>query len=89
MTAPAAAEKRHGKHPTQKPLALLERCLLASTSPGDLVLDPFSGSGTTAAACAHLGRKCVAIEMDAAFIETARRRVLDEINETGFRFSKP
>ena len=42
--APASAEKSHGKHPTQKPLVLLERCLLASTSPGDLVLDPFSGS---------------------------------------------
>ena len=89
MKAPASAEKRHGRHPTQKPLVLLERCLLASTNPGDLVLDPFLGSGTTAVACARLGRRCVGLEMDAAFHETARKRVLDEMNEAGFRFSKP
>lgn len=86
MTAPAAGEKRHGKHPTQKPLALIERCLLASTNPGDLVLDPFSGSGTTATACARLGRRCVGMEIDEAYIETARKRVLEEFNQTGFRF---
>jgi len=86
MLAPAKAEKRHGKHPTQKPLALLERCLLASTNPGDLVLDPFSGSGTTAVACARLGRRCVGIEMDAVFLEAARKRVMDEIDEIDFRF---
>ena len=41
LSSPAKAEKEFGKHPTQKPLALIERCLLASTQPGDLVLDPF------------------------------------------------
>jgi site-specific DNA-methyltransferase (adenine-specific) len=86
MKAPAGAEKRHGRHPTQKPLELIERCLLASTNPGALVLDPFLGSGTTAVAAARLGRRCVGVEMDAAFLETARKRVVDEINETGFRF---
>ena len=75
--APPSAEKSHGKHPTQKPLALLERCLLASTNPGDLVLDPFSGSGTTAVACARLGRRCVGLEIDATYIETARKRIQD------------
>jgi len=89
MTAPGSEEKRHGKHPAQKPFALLERCLLASTNRGDLVLDPFSGSGTTAVACARLGRRCVGLEIDSAFLETARKRVLDEINETGFRFPRP
>lgn len=88
LKAPASAEKLHGKHPTQKPLALLERCLLASTNPGDLVLDPFLGSGTTGVAAARLGRRFVGIEMDAAFLETARKRVVDEINKTGSRFSK-
>jgi site-specific DNA-methyltransferase (adenine-specific) len=88
MKAPAGAEKRHGRHPTQKPLELIERCLLASTNPGDLVLDPFLGSGTTAVAAARLRRRCVGIEMDAAFLETARKRVVDEINETGFRFPR-
>jgi len=89
MKAPAGAEKRHGRHPTQKPLELIERCLLASTNPGDLVLDPFLGSGTTAVAAARLGRRCVGFDMNASYLETARKRVLDEINDTGFRFSKP
>jgi site-specific DNA-methyltransferase (adenine-specific) len=44
---PEGWEKKFGKHPTQKPVALLERILLASSNEGDLVLDPFSGSGTT------------------------------------------
>ena len=81
MKAPAKAEKRHGKHPTQKPLALVERCILASTNEGALVLDPFLGSGTTATACARTGRRCVGIELDAAHLATARHRVLDALNE--------
>lgn len=86
MKAPAGVEKRHGRHPTQKPLELIERCLLASTNPGDLVLDPFLGSGTTGVAAARLGRRFIGIEMNAAYLETARKRVVDEINETGFCF---
>src|SRR5579885_2957149 len=43
MTAPGRDEKQHGKHPTQKPVALIERCLLAATNQGDLILDPFMG----------------------------------------------
>ena len=89
MMAPLKAEKTHGRHPTQKPLALLERCLLASTNPGDLVLDPFLGSGTTGVAAARHGRRFVGIEMNAAYVETARKRVVDELSKTGFRFSKP
>ena len=56
MTAPGGDEKAHGKHPTQKPVALIERCLLAATNEGDLVLDPFLGGGTTAVACVRLKR---------------------------------
>ena len=88
MTAPASAEKKHGKHPTQKPLALVERCLLASTNPGDLVLDPFLGSGTTAAACARLDRACVGVDCDPAFLQTASRRVVDALNSRGLRLSE-
>ena len=83
MKAPHGTEKRHGRHPTQKPLELIERCLLASTNPGDLVLDPFLGSGTTGVTAARHGRKFVGIEMNPSYLETARKRVLDEINEAG------
>ena len=75
ILAPGREEKQHGKHPTQKPLALIERCLSASTNAGDLVLDPFLGSGTTAAACAKLGRRCIGIESERAHLDTAARRL--------------
>jgi hypothetical protein len=71
MTAPGGDEKTFGKHPTQKPVALIERCLLASTHEGDLVLDPFLGGGTTAVACVRLKRGCVGIELDDAHARLA------------------
>ena len=75
MLAPGREEKQHGKHPTQKPLALVERCLSAATNVGDLVLDPFLGSGTTAVACAKLGRHCIGLESERAHLDTAVRRL--------------
>lgn len=75
LPAPSAAEKTFGKHPTQKPVALVERCLLASSNAGDLVLDPFLGAGTTAVAAARLGRKCVGIELDPSWLEVSAGRV--------------
>lgn len=78
MMAPGAAEKTHGKHPTQKPLRLVQRCILASTMEGDLVLDPFLGGGTTAVAALRTKRKCVGIEADGAHIALAVRRVKSE-----------
>ena len=77
--APTSDEKEHGKHPTQKPIALIERCLLASTNPGDLVLDPFLGGGTTAIAALKLKRGCVGIEWDEAHARLALRRADNEI----------
>lgn len=62
-------------HPTQKPEALLHRLLLATTRPGDLILDPFFGSGTTGAAAARLGRRYIGIERDETYIEAARERL--------------
>lgn len=62
-------------HPTQKPEALLERVLLASTRRGDVVLDPFLGSGTTAAVAKRLGRGFVGIERDPIYAEAARQRI--------------
>lgn len=62
-------------HPTQKPEELLKRILIASSDPGDLVLDPFVGSGTTAAVARQLRRRWIGIDRDAAYIAAARARV--------------
>jgi site-specific DNA-methyltransferase (adenine-specific) len=79
MGAPPKGEKSFGKHPTQKPIALVERCLLASTMAGDFVLDPFLGSGTTAIASARLGRRFLGIELDTQFAKIAATRLKDEL----------
>ncbi len=79
MSAPGNDEKKNGKHPTQKPVALIERCLLASTNPGDLVLDPFLGGGTTAIAAIKLKRGCVGIELNLGHLSLAMTRVDKEI----------
>jgi modification methylase len=69
--------KRDGRkaHPTQKPEALLHRVLMASTRRGDVVLDPFAGSGTTAAVAKRLGRRFIAIEREAEYARLAQERV--------------
>ena len=75
-------EKQQGKHPTQKPLRLLYRIILASTNEGDTILDPFSGSGTTGIAANLLGRKYIGIEQDKHFCELSlSRRTALETNE--------
>lgn len=68
-------EKLHGYHPTQKPLRLVRRALLASTAEGDLVFDPFSGSGTTAVAAKELDRFFVGAEMEEEYARLASRRI--------------
>jgi modification methylase len=69
--------KRDGKkaHPTQKPEALLHRVLLASSKPGDTVLDPFFGTGTTGAVARRLGRRWIGIEENKDYIAVARERI--------------
>lgn len=76
-TLPAVSrkEKQFGYHPTQKPETLLERIILASTMPGDLVLDPFLGSGTTCVVAKRLGRKYIGIEKERAYYDLACRRL--------------
>lgn len=64
------------EHPTQKPEALLERIILASSNEGDCVLDPFSGSFTTSAVAKRLNRKSIGIEREKSFVEIGLRRVL-------------
>jgi modification methylase len=62
-------------HPTQKPEALLYRILLACTKPGDVVLDPFFGTGTTGAVARRLGRKWIGIERERSYVKVARQRI--------------
>jgi len=68
-------EKGRKLHPTQKPEALLARIMLSSTKPGDVVLDPFFGSGTTGAVAKRLGRDFVGIEREVGYIEKAYARI--------------
>jgi site-specific DNA-methyltransferase (adenine-specific) len=76
---PEKWEKRYGKHPTQKPVALLERILLASSHEGDLVLDPFSGSGTTALAALKLRRTAIGLEVSQEFLHLSLQRLTREL----------
>ena len=62
-------------HPTQKPEALLHRVILAATKPGQVILDPFLGSGTTAAVAKRLGRRYIGLEREPRYAEMARRRI--------------
>ena len=74
LPAIARWEKSCGKHPTQKPLALLTRTILAATRPGDWVLDPFAGSSTTGIAASLAGRRYLGIEQEQKFLEMSRLR---------------
>ena len=81
MPAVAKWEKSCGKHPTQKPLSLLSRIIMASTKDGDWVLDPFNGSGTTGVAASLLGRKFLGIDMDSSYLDLASKRRQELENE--------
>ncbi len=78
-TFPAVAkwEKSCGKHPTQKPLALLSRIILASTQNGAWVLDPFVGSGTTGIAANLFGRRFLGIDIEKEYLEIAKARKIE------------
>lgn len=81
MPAVAKWEKSCGKHPTQKPLSLMSRIIMASTKEGDWVLDPFNGSGTTGVAASLLGRKYLGIDMEIGYLELASKRREELENE--------
>ena len=74
LPAISSWEKTCGKHPTQKPLSLMSRIILASTRKGDKVLDPFCGSGTTGIAANLLGRTFIGIEREREYVEMSQRR---------------
>lgn len=72
-------EKKAGKHPTQKPIALLEHFITLLSNEGDLVVDPFMGSGSTGVACKKNNRNFVGIELDLGYYEIAKRRIEEMI----------
>jgi len=74
VNPPRPEEKKFGKHPTQKPVELLRRIVLASTNENDVILDPFTGSSTTGIAAASLGRKFVGMDKDENFLELSKKR---------------
>jgi site-specific DNA-methyltransferase (adenine-specific) len=77
---PKNGEKKFGKHPTQKPIDLLVRIILASTDKNDLILDPFAGSSTTGLAAALNGRKFVGIDMERKYLDLSIKRFNDSVN---------
>jgi len=78
-TLPAIApwEKKQGKHPTQKPLSVLSRIILASTKPNDWILDPFTGSSTTGIAANLFGRRFLGIDIEKEYLEISKKRKLE------------
>lgn len=78
-------------HTTQKPMELLRRVILSSTKPGDIILDPFVGSGTTAAAAKELGRQFIGIDREPIYVDAAQKRVdqIKPIDLSGIEVSAP
>jgi site-specific DNA-methyltransferase (adenine-specific) len=74
---PRNGEKKFGKHPTQKPIDLLVRIVMASTDKGDLVIDPFTGSSTTGLACFLNGRKFIGIDLEKKYLDLSIKRYKD------------
>lgn len=75
MNSPSRNEKAFGKHPTQKPIALVQRCLLACTDEGDLVMDPFAGSSSTGVAALGLSRRFLGCDNNEKFINISLKRL--------------
>lgn len=78
IPTPPPSEKHFGKHPTQKPLALLKRIILASTEKGNHVLDPFCGSSTTGVACVSLGRRYIGIDLEEKYLDLSKKRLVEK-----------
>lgn len=77
INTPRPAEKKFGKHPTQKPIDLLVRIVLASTEKGDLILDPFAGSSTTGIAAVLNDRKFIGIDLEKKYLDLSIKRFED------------
>ena len=71
------SEKSFGNHPTQKPIAVMTELLMRHSNPGDVVLDPFMGSGSTGVACVNTNRDFIGIELDETYFEIAENRIIE------------
>lgn len=80
---------RNGGHPTEKPVQLMSEIVRDYTQPGQAVLDPFLGSGTTLVACAKLGRKGIGIELDPGYFDIACRRVEEAYRQPDLFVERP
>lgn len=78
MSSANIEDKKNYGHPTCKPVPLIERHIALSTKEGDIVLDPFMGSGSTALACKHLNRKYIGFEIDKEYWEKSCKRLKGE-----------
>lgn len=74
INTPQSWEKRFSKHPTQKPVSLLERVILSSTNKGDIILDPFTGSSTTGIVASLNGRKFIGIDLEKQYLDLSIKR---------------
>ena len=80
ITTPPKAEKKFGKHPTQKPLSLIKRIILASTNPEDIILDPFTGSSSTGVAAISLRRRFIGIDTNTEYLKLSVKRLKEELD---------
>jgi site-specific DNA-methyltransferase (adenine-specific) len=88
ISTPKPEEKVFGKHPTQKPLALLKRIVSASTNEGCVILDPFNGSGTTGLAAEQIGRrKYIGIDISSEYIDLTIKR-LQQVGKKTFLYQQ-
>ena len=78
LTSTPASEKKHGKHPSQKPVSVISRLVTGMTKKGDFIIDPFMGSGTLPVVANSLGRNFIGIDNDKKFCELALKRVISE-----------
>jgi len=76
---------RPGGHPTEKPVALMADLILLYTQPGDVVLDPFMGSGTTGVACLKTGRRFIGIERDPKWFDVAEKRLRRAVSDAAMQ----
>lgn len=75
ISTPSKKEKVFGKHPTQKPLQLLERIILSSTNENDLILDPFTGSSTTGVIAKKYNRKFIGVDLNEDYLNLSKKRI--------------